>query len=94
MQIFKLSWAITPDDTTYVAPEEFTDGSMVSITGIVDGYPIKYGSTTWDIMVERLLMAGREAYQEQYEGIVPDWKRPAEDVLADKLHEITGNVNA
>ena len=86
MQVFKLSWAVTPDDDDYVNPAEFHDGACVTITHT--DVPIKYGTTTWDIVVERLLIAAREAYQQQYEGITPDWKLPVEDVLARKLTEL------
>ena len=79
MQVFKLVWATTPDDATYINPAEFKDGACVSITHM--DFPIKYGSTTWDIMVERLLLQAQETYQEQYEGITPAWK------LAETCHE-------
>ena len=68
MQTFKLSWTITP----VPLDEDFTDGAMVTITDIAK--PIAYGSTVWDIMVERLLLQAKETYQEQYEGIPAPWK--------------------
>ena len=72
MQVFKLSWAVAPDEDGFINPAELEDGACVTVTHA--GTPIKYGSTVWDIMVEHLLLQAKETYQEQYEGITPAWK--------------------
>ena len=52
MQVFKLSWAVAPDEDGFINPAELEDGACVTVTHA--GTPIKYGSTVWDIMVEHL----------------------------------------